>query len=176
MHICVCFLLGDGTLRVWDVKSALCRLAVPAHKAEILSCDWCKYDQVMPISTTKECHKKYLRLLLLFQFDKHYKHFSVSLSPSPLGSLALIGAMALFIDIGFSNLPSLTACCVTYLVHVKSQAEHPVSYFRGFDELLDKQVLLIRTVACQEQHIFSICFCRTCWPQGQWTAASGFGI
>ena len=39
-------LLVDGTLRVWDVKSATCRLAIPAHKAEILSCDWCKYDQV----------------------------------------------------------------------------------------------------------------------------------
>ncbi len=39
-------LLGDGTLRVWDVKAGSCRLAVPAHKAEILSCDWCKYDQV----------------------------------------------------------------------------------------------------------------------------------
>lgn len=37
---------GDGTLRVWDVKAGACRLAIPAHKAEILSCDWCKYDQV----------------------------------------------------------------------------------------------------------------------------------
>ncbi|GAA6105001.1 peroxisomal targeting signal 2 receptor-like [Tachysurus ichikawai] len=36
---------GDGTLRVWDVKAGSCRLAIPAHKAEILSCDWCKYDQ-----------------------------------------------------------------------------------------------------------------------------------
>lgn len=50
---CVCMLgksrlslSGDGTLRVWDVKSSACRLAIPAHKAEILSCDWCKYDQV----------------------------------------------------------------------------------------------------------------------------------
>lgn len=43
---CVSVLSGDGTLRVWDVKSAACRLAVPAHNAEILSCDWCKYDQV----------------------------------------------------------------------------------------------------------------------------------
>lgn len=42
-----CFLsLGDGTLRIWDVKRAACRLAVPAHNAEILTCDWCKYDQV----------------------------------------------------------------------------------------------------------------------------------
>lgn len=38
--------LGDGTLRVWDMKRAVCRLAVPAHSAEILTCDWCKYDQV----------------------------------------------------------------------------------------------------------------------------------
>ncbi|XP_034756661.1 peroxisomal biogenesis factor 7 [Etheostoma cragini] len=50
-HIPGCFASasGDGTLRVWDVKSAACRLAIPAHKAEILSCDWCKYDQVPPL-------------------------------------------------------------------------------------------------------------------------------
>lgn len=38
--------VGDGTLRVWDVKAGSCRLAIPAHRAEALSCDWCKYDQV----------------------------------------------------------------------------------------------------------------------------------
>ncbi|TNM94562.1 hypothetical protein fugu_017321 [Takifugu bimaculatus] len=43
-------IVGDGTLRVWDVKRAACRLAVPAHQAEILTCDWCKYDQFCPFS------------------------------------------------------------------------------------------------------------------------------
>ncbi|CAB1340251.1 unnamed protein product [Coregonus sp. 'balchen'] len=42
----------DGTLRVWDVKTGRCRLAIPAHKAEILSCDWCKYDQFSPFNQT----------------------------------------------------------------------------------------------------------------------------
>ncbi|TNM94555.1 hypothetical protein fugu_017314 [Takifugu bimaculatus] len=51
-HIPGCFasVSGDGTLRVWDVKRAACRLAVPAHQAEILTCDWCKYDQFCPFS------------------------------------------------------------------------------------------------------------------------------
>lgn len=43
---CLCVFVGDGTLRVWDVKAGACRLAVPAHDAEVLTCDWCKYDQV----------------------------------------------------------------------------------------------------------------------------------
>ncbi|KAF0024000.1 hypothetical protein F2P81_024630 [Scophthalmus maximus] len=51
-HIPGCFASasGDGTLRVWDLKAAACRLAIPAHSAEILSCDWCKYDQFSPFS------------------------------------------------------------------------------------------------------------------------------
>lgn len=48
-------LLGDGTLRVWDVKAGSCRLAVPAHKAEILSCDWCKYDQNVLVTGAVDC-------------------------------------------------------------------------------------------------------------------------
>uniref|UniRef100_A0A667YK41 Peroxin-7 n=1 Tax=Myripristis murdjan TaxID=586833 RepID=A0A667YK41_9TELE len=56
-HIPGCFASasGDGTLRVWDVKSAVCRLAVPAHKAEILSCDWCKYDQNVLVTGSVDC-------------------------------------------------------------------------------------------------------------------------
>ncbi|MEQ2244822.1 hypothetical protein ILYODFUR_021132, partial [Ilyodon furcidens] len=46
---------GDGTLRVWDVKAAACRLAVPAHKAEVLSCDWCKYDQNLVATGSVDC-------------------------------------------------------------------------------------------------------------------------
>lgn len=56
-HIPGCFATasGDGTLRIWDVKSSLCRLAVPAHKAEILSCDWCKYDQNLLATGSVDC-------------------------------------------------------------------------------------------------------------------------
>ncbi|KTF93886.1 hypothetical protein cypCar_00004692 [Cyprinus carpio] len=46
---------GDGTLRVWDVKGGSCRLAVPAHRAEILSCDWCKYDQNILVTGAVDC-------------------------------------------------------------------------------------------------------------------------
>ncbi|XP_019740602.1 peroxisomal biogenesis factor 7 isoform X2 [Hippocampus comes] len=51
-HISACFASssGDGTLRVWDAKAGACRLAVPAHDAEVLTCDWCKYDQFSPFS------------------------------------------------------------------------------------------------------------------------------
>ncbi|XP_023258290.1 peroxisomal targeting signal 2 receptor-like, partial [Seriola lalandi dorsalis] len=45
----------DGTLRVWDLKAAVCRLAIPAHKAEILSCDWCKYDQNIVATGSVDC-------------------------------------------------------------------------------------------------------------------------
>ncbi|KAJ3607197.1 hypothetical protein NHX12_026710 [Muraenolepis orangiensis] len=56
-HIPGCFASasGDGTLRVWDVKSAACRLAIPAHKSEILSCDWCKYDQNIVVTGAVDC-------------------------------------------------------------------------------------------------------------------------
>lgn len=37
---------GDQTLRIWDVKTTGVRTVVPAHQAEILSCDWCKYNEV----------------------------------------------------------------------------------------------------------------------------------
>lgn len=37
---------GDQTLRIWDVKTPGVKLVIPAHQAEVLSCDWCKYDEV----------------------------------------------------------------------------------------------------------------------------------
>lgn len=38
---------GDRTLRVWDVKKPfMAQVVIPAHDAEILCCDWCKYDPV----------------------------------------------------------------------------------------------------------------------------------
>ncbi|XP_019911538.1 peroxisomal biogenesis factor 7 isoform X2 [Esox lucius] len=56
-HIPGCFASasGDGTLRVWDVKSGRCRLAIPAHRAEVLSCDWCKYDQNVVVTGAVDC-------------------------------------------------------------------------------------------------------------------------
>nr|XP_029138699.1 peroxisomal targeting signal 2 receptor-like [Labrus bergylta] len=51
----LCVSTGDGTLRVWDVKAAACRLTIPAHKAEILSCDWCKYDQNIVATGSVDC-------------------------------------------------------------------------------------------------------------------------
>lgn len=41
---------GDQTLRIWDVKAAGVRIVVPAHQAEILSCDWCKYNEVLRLA------------------------------------------------------------------------------------------------------------------------------
>lgn len=36
---------GDRTLRVWDLRSGPnCTTLIQAHSEEILSCDWCKYD------------------------------------------------------------------------------------------------------------------------------------
>ncbi|KAK1796144.1 hypothetical protein P4O66_009227 [Electrophorus voltai] len=56
-HIPACFAStsGDGMLRVWDVKAGSCQLAIPAHKAEILSCDWCKYDQSVVVTGAIDC-------------------------------------------------------------------------------------------------------------------------
>ncbi|XP_034230780.1 peroxisomal targeting signal 2 receptor isoform X2 [Thrips palmi] len=37
---------GDGMLQIWaEETSNAPRLSVKAHDAEVLSCDWCKYDQ-----------------------------------------------------------------------------------------------------------------------------------
>ena len=41
------WLLGDQTLRVWDVRKLyMAQVIIPAHSSEVLSCDWSKYDQV----------------------------------------------------------------------------------------------------------------------------------
>ncbi|KAJ8008999.1 hypothetical protein DPEC_G00084250 [Dallia pectoralis] len=52
---CIASASGDGTLRVWDVKTGRCRLVIPAHKAEVLSCDWCKYDQNVVVTGAVDC-------------------------------------------------------------------------------------------------------------------------
>ncbi|XP_067676661.1 peroxisomal targeting signal 2 receptor-like [Haliotis asinina] len=47
-HVPACFasVSGDQTLRVWDArKPNFPTRVVPAHSGEILTCDWCKYDQ-----------------------------------------------------------------------------------------------------------------------------------
>lgn len=37
---------GDHTLRVWDLRTPNnCTVLIQAHSEEILSCDWCKYDE-----------------------------------------------------------------------------------------------------------------------------------
>lgn len=42
---------GDGTLRVWDSgKPHMAQVVIPAHQAEVLTCDWSKYDQVSDVS------------------------------------------------------------------------------------------------------------------------------
>ena len=40
--------IGDQSLRVWDRRTAFPQIVIPAHNAEILTCDWSKYDQVQP--------------------------------------------------------------------------------------------------------------------------------
>ena len=41
-----CCVLGDGTLKIWNsLMPQQPTLSVRAHDAEVLSCDWCKYDQ-----------------------------------------------------------------------------------------------------------------------------------
>ncbi|XP_056422619.1 peroxisomal biogenesis factor 7 isoform X3 [Hyla sarda] len=59
-HIAGCFASasGDQTLRIWDVKSPVSKLVIPAHQAEILSCDWCKYDQNLLVTGAVDCSLK----------------------------------------------------------------------------------------------------------------------
>uniref|UniRef100_A0A452VH79 Peroxin-7 n=1 Tax=Ursus maritimus TaxID=29073 RepID=A0A452VH79_URSMA len=56
-HIPGCFASasGDQTLRIWDVKSTGVRIVVPAHHAEILSCDWCKYNENLLVTGAVDC-------------------------------------------------------------------------------------------------------------------------
>ncbi|XP_013401602.1 peroxisomal targeting signal 2 receptor-like [Lingula anatina] len=57
-HIPGCFasVSGDCTIRVWDTrKSYMAQLVIPALKSEVLSCDWCKYDQYLLITGSVDC-------------------------------------------------------------------------------------------------------------------------
>ncbi len=111
-------LLGDGTLRVWDVKAGSCRLAVPAHKTEILSCDWCKYDQVSISSIqfilcghewdlyfiTQFLIQCIIELFILYwTFSEHIKkallQSSVSRDPSEIVLISWFGAQETFLVI-----------------------------------------------------------------------------
>ncbi|XP_056674848.1 peroxisomal biogenesis factor 7 isoform X2 [Monodelphis domestica] len=56
-HIPGCFAStsGDQTLRVWDVKTSGVKIVIPAHQAEILSCDWCKYNENLLVTGAVDC-------------------------------------------------------------------------------------------------------------------------
>lgn len=57
-HIPGCFASasGDQTLRIWDVrKPDLSTNIIPAHNAEILTCDWSKYDQNILFTGSVDC-------------------------------------------------------------------------------------------------------------------------
>ncbi|XP_015279791.1 PREDICTED: peroxisomal biogenesis factor 7, partial [Gekko japonicus] len=49
---------GDQTLRIWDAKAPRVPVVIPAHQAEILSCDWCKYDQNLLVTGAVDCSLK----------------------------------------------------------------------------------------------------------------------
>ena len=38
--------VGDGILKLWDIRGTNPASAIKAHDSEVLSCDWTKYDQV----------------------------------------------------------------------------------------------------------------------------------
>ncbi|XP_063773480.1 peroxisomal biogenesis factor 7 isoform X2 [Pseudophryne corroboree] len=71
-HIPGCFasVSGDQTLRIWDVKTPVSKLVIPAHQAEILSCDWCKYDQFSPFHATVLASCSYDFTVRLWDFTK----------------------------------------------------------------------------------------------------------
>ncbi|XP_077145402.1 peroxisomal biogenesis factor 7 isoform X2 [Ranitomeya variabilis] len=75
-HIPGCFASasGDQTLRIWDVKTPVSKLVIPAHQAEILSCDWCKYDEFSPFHASILGSCSYDFTVRLWDFSK----------PSPL--------------------------------------------------------------------------------------------
>uniref|UniRef100_A0A5F9CUV9 Peroxin-7 n=1 Tax=Oryctolagus cuniculus TaxID=9986 RepID=A0A5F9CUV9_RABIT len=56
-HIPGCFASasGDQTLRIWDVKTTGVRIVIPAHQAEVLSCDWCKYNENLLVTGAVDC-------------------------------------------------------------------------------------------------------------------------
>ncbi|XP_065488933.1 peroxisomal biogenesis factor 7 isoform X3 [Caloenas nicobarica] len=71
-HIPGCFASasGDQTLRVWDVKAPGVKLVIPAHQAEILSCDWCKYDEFSPFHATLLASCSYDFTVRFWDFSK----------------------------------------------------------------------------------------------------------
>ncbi|KAM5166544.1 peroxisomal biogenesis factor 7 isoform 2-T2 [Callospermophilus lateralis] len=48
-------ILGDQTLRIWDMKATGVRIVIPAHQTEILSCDWCKYNENLLVTGAVDC-------------------------------------------------------------------------------------------------------------------------
>ena len=41
------YLLGDNTLRIWDISAPpRAQQTIRAHDGEVLTCDWAKYDAV----------------------------------------------------------------------------------------------------------------------------------
>lgn len=57
-HIPGCFASasGDQTLRLWDVRKPDFPInVIPAHNAEILTCDWSKYDQNIVFTGSVDC-------------------------------------------------------------------------------------------------------------------------
>ncbi|XP_063954333.1 peroxisomal targeting signal 2 receptor-like [Lytechinus pictus] len=47
---------GDGSLCVWDIrKPQKPRFLIPVSKADVISCDWCKYDQNIIVAGSVDC-------------------------------------------------------------------------------------------------------------------------
>ncbi|KAF4024602.1 hypothetical protein G4228_016722 [Cervus hanglu yarkandensis] len=71
-HIPGCFASssGDQTLRIWDVKTTGVRIVVPAHQAEILSCDWCKYNEFSPFHASVLASCSYDFTVRFWNFSK----------------------------------------------------------------------------------------------------------
>ena len=41
------YFVGDHSVRIWDRRTAYPQVVIAAHNAEVLTCDWSKYDQVL---------------------------------------------------------------------------------------------------------------------------------
>ncbi len=68
---------GDGTVRVWDSsKTYMAQMVIPAHQAEVLTCDWSKYDQVQKLLTSIifYCHEIVLGDPSVFFFHSFTRH------------------------------------------------------------------------------------------------------
>ncbi|KAL3882792.1 hypothetical protein ACJMK2_029099 [Sinanodonta woodiana] len=92
-HIPGCFASasGDHTLRIWDARQPqFAQTVIPAHNAEVLTCDWCRYDKnllfsggvdnlirVWDLRNTKQCvielsgHQYAVRRIRAYPFDGH---------------------------------------------------------------------------------------------------------